>query len=401
MTAGAVPGRRRLLAGAALGLLGAAMTPRGHGAAITAAPILLLLDGGTRLAALDPADLHLRHTLALPDGPWRRLLLQPDGHALLLADDGALARVAPDASAVLARRPGDRALTDAVLGGGGRLLLLASRAPGALLLLDATTLQAVKDWPLAALDGRRGAAGAELHDAPARRSFVVAPADLPELWEISYDPHAEDQYEGLVHDFRMGEGVPVRGHLHARRTRLPQPLQQLALDRDGLLVIGAAPGEPLQGYNLDARRRAAVWPAVGAPRPRAGAWLRRGDGLWLALPDAERPLIHRLHPEGPTAPPLAVPAPALWLRAGAAGAWLWAAVDGTLLRIDVDGGAPLRVAVPGPVLDLQMLPGGREALLLTGGVGASLHRLDLGSGVSMLRQPLSQPVAMALPSPPA
>lgn len=390
--------RRRTLLAAAAALSAAVAAPRPARALATGPTALwVLTDGGNRLAALDLLDLQERAARALPDGPWQRVLATGDGAALLVSHAGAVLRVSARAEAVLARHHGDGELTDAALDRHGRLLLLALREPGRLDLLDAKTLQLLKRWPLATVDGRMSRAGAELQDAPARRSFVVAPADLPELWEISYDPHAEDQYEGLVHDFRLGEGVPVRGYLHARRTRMPQPLHELALDRDGLLAIGAAPGQALQGYNLDARRRAGVWHIVGAPRPRAGAWLHRGDGPWLALPDAERPLVHWVHPDGRVAPAQALPASPRCLRAAAAGTSLWAALDGALLRLALDGeAAPLHVPVPGTVLDLQMLPGEREALLLTGGADAGLHRIELASGTSTLRRALSRPVAMAL-----
>lgn len=389
--------RRRVFLGGALALLGAGPLCAYAG---TGPTVLVLADDGTRLLALDATTLRVVRELSLPGGPWRRLLTPPGGYSLLVADDGAVARVAPGAAALLAQRPGSAGLSDAALGDGGRLLMLAGRAPATLTLLDAGTLQVLKTWPLVTVDGRTGMAGAEVHDAPARRSFVVAPADLPELWEISCDPHAEDQYEGLVHDFRMGEGVPVRGYLHARRTRLPQPLAQLLLDEDGLLVVGAAPGQPLQGYNLDARRRAAVWPAHAALRPRAGSWLRRGEQAWLAVPDAEQPLLHWLHPEGLAAPPpLALPAPARWVRPGGAGAWLWAASGDTLLRVDASRATVETVLSAGPVIDLREMASAGEAIVLTGGDTPALHRLDLASARPAVRRPLRGPVAMALELP--
>ncbi|MCK7496914.1 MAG: hypothetical protein MZW92_43005 [Comamonadaceae bacterium] len=54
-----------------------------------------------------------------------------------------------------------------------------------------------------------------VYDAAPRRSFVAALKDIPEIWEISYDPKAEPIYEGCVHDYKMGEG--------ARQAGLPQP----------------------------------------------------------------------------------------------------------------------------------------------------------------------------------
>lgn len=387
--------RRRTLLGHALALAAAGPWPAFAGAAN---PIVLVLaHEGTRLLSLDAVDLRVRRTLALPAGRWRQLFVQNGGHALLVAEDGAVARIAPDAAALLAHSPGLGTLTDAALGDGGRLPLLATQAPAALTLLDATSLQPIKRWPLATVDGRAGVAGAEVHDAPPRRSFVVAPADLPELWEISYDPRAEDQYEGLVHDFRMGEGVPVRGHLHARRTRLPQPLRRLALDDAGLLVIGAAPDGALHGYNLDARRRAATWAAGGAPNPRGGAWVRRGAQTWLALPDTAQPLLHWLHPEGATPPaPLALPAPARWLRADQAAPVLWAAAGETLLRIDTEGGGSEAVLRAGAVLDLQFLPGGQAACVLTGGQQPTLYRIDAASARVQSQRVIDAAIAMAL-----
>lgn len=68
--------------------------------------------------------------------------------------------------------------------------------------------------------------------------------DLAELWEISYDPKAEDFYDGLVHDFRLGEGVPVRGFLNPRRTYLAEPLQRLRVDPVSTEVIGLARSQP-------------------------------------------------------------------------------------------------------------------------------------------------------------
>lgn len=346
MTPLASRGRRRLLAAAALAALAA---PRVHAGSAAPSALWVLAEGGTRLLALEPDELRIRRSLATP------------------------------------------VLRAAALGDGGQLLLLAG--PGLLLLLDSATLQEIRRWPLPS------AAGAEVHDAPARRSFVAAPAGLPELWEISYDPHAEDQYEGLVHDFRMGEGMPVRGHLYARRTRMPQPLADIALDAEGLLVLGStSPGAPLEGWNLDARRRAGIWRFDGSlPRPGRGAWLQHGGRVRLAMPDAQQPLVHWLDAQhGGNAPPLVLPAPARRLLAGAASGTLWAVLDDALLRIDVERGAQQRVAaLPPGVLALHLLPGDAEALLLVGGAPGELLHLDLARGETMRRQDLADPLAMA------
>lgn len=59
---------------------------------------------------------------------------------------------------------------------------------------------------------------------PARQSFVVAPRGARELWELSWSETAEPIYDGLVHDYRMGEGLARPGYLGLRRTPLQKPL---------------------------------------------------------------------------------------------------------------------------------------------------------------------------------
>jgi Cytochrome D1 heme domain len=146
----------------------------------------------------------------------------------------------------------------------GQVLLLARDSPSQLQLLDRDG-RLLQQHAVQSRDGSRPARVAALADAAARRSFIIALQDLPELWEISYDPRAEEIYEGLVHDFRMGEGVPIRGYLGVRRIKLPQPLAEVIADPIGMHALGvaagsgAAPGtaEVLHVVNLDVRREVA------------------------------------------------------------------------------------------------------------------------------------------------
>jgi hypothetical protein len=128
---------------------------------------------------------------------------------------------------------------------------------GSLQLLDGDG-RVRKSWPARSADGRRSGQPASLMRAEARRSLVVSFDALPELWEISLDPQAEDLYQGLVHDFRMGEGVPEPGFLGVRRTRLPVPLPQAVLDGSGSWLLGRAADEGgravLHLVHLDVRR---------------------------------------------------------------------------------------------------------------------------------------------------
>jgi hypothetical protein len=143
-----------------------------------------------------------------------------------------------------------------------RWLLGAREAPPTLLLFDAER-KLVKTWPVTSRNAQTASRVAAIIDAPTRRSFVVALRDIAELWEISYDPKAEDFYDGLVHDYRMGEGLPVRGFLNPRRTFLGEPLENLRFDARSTEVVGLA-NATVQRINLDVRRRVASQPAADA-----------------------------------------------------------------------------------------------------------------------------------------
>ena len=125
---------------------------------------------------------------------------------------------------------------------------------GQLRLHDARGAE-VRRWPAAAV--------LQILPLAARRSFVVTFEDLAEVWELQLDPAAEPVFNGLVHDYRMGEGLAEPGFLALRRTRLPEALRALTLaDRSGawLLARGAdqADGRAvLHLLQLDVRRAVA------------------------------------------------------------------------------------------------------------------------------------------------
>lgn len=95
-----------------------------------------------------------------------------------------------------------------------------------------------------------------------RHSFVVAFGACSELWEISYDPHAEDIFDGLVHDYRNHEGLAKPGFLGVRRTLLAQPLDDLLIDTESPHVLGRARWHQADVHviNLDIRKERARIP---------------------------------------------------------------------------------------------------------------------------------------------
>jgi hypothetical protein len=88
----------------------------------------------------------------------------------------------------------------------------------------------------------------------ARRSFVIAFDTLAELWELSVDPNAPPLFDGLVHDYRMGEGVASPGFLGVRRTPLPAPVHALAVDATNNAYVLARGTDAWWLINLDIRR---------------------------------------------------------------------------------------------------------------------------------------------------
>jgi hypothetical protein len=131
-----------------------------------------------------------------------------------------------------------------------------------------------------------------VYDAAPRKSFVAAMKDIPELWEISYDPKVEPVYEGLVHDFRMGEGNPMPGQFYPRRTSLDDVLDDFFFDASYEHVIGASrEGGKGQVVYLDSRRKIADIALPGMPHLGSGiTWKWQGRTV-LATPNLKEGVV--------------------------------------------------------------------------------------------------------------
>ena len=175
--------------------------------------------------------------------------------------------------------------------GDGQWVMAANYLPHAVVLFDAE-LKPVKTYAATTLDGKQSSRVSAVYDAEPRKSFVVALKDIPELWEISYDPHAAPIYDGLVHDYKMGEGIAKPGFQGVRRTPLDEPLDDFFFDQSYAHALGAArphaDGSPSgQVVNLDARRKIATLPIAGMPHLGSGITFDWNGTRVLASPNLQ------------------------------------------------------------------------------------------------------------------
>lgn len=93
---------------------------------------------------------------------------------------------------------------NAAVSGDGKWVMVGNYLPHNLVVLDAADLSLVKIIPTVTKAGSSRVSA--VYDAAPRKSFVAALKDVPEVWEISYDPDARPIAEGLVHDYQYQEG---------------------------------------------------------------------------------------------------------------------------------------------------------------------------------------------------
>jgi hypothetical protein len=232
---------------------------------------------------------------------------------------------------------------------------------------------------------RRGAATV-LFSLPQRQSFFAAWPALGESWEISLDPDAEPLFEGLVHDYRMGEGIASPGYLGARRAPLGLPMPVFGFADRRVPWLAGMQGDEAVVVHLDVRRRIAALRVPGA-NP-AGATLvptSRGRGTnpwWLPVGnevhvfDTARWVRLATH---------TLPGPVLQLQATDAAVWALVGerAGGTLFTLyDSQPDAWQRVgAGAGALSALCAAPRGPQVLALRAADPPELLLLDAGGAV--------------------
>jgi hypothetical protein len=173
---------------------------------------------------------------------------------------------------------------NAAVSADGKYVMVANYLPHSLVLLDAE-LELVKILPA---PSRVSA----VYDAAPRRSFVAALKDAPEVWEISYNPQAEDIATGVIHDFRYREGAFIPGFLNPRRSVLSEVLDDFFFTPDFSELMGTSrDGKRGQVVHLDVRRAIATVELTGMPHLGSGtSWMRQGRRV-MATPNLREGIV--------------------------------------------------------------------------------------------------------------
>ena len=180
----------------------------------------------------------------------------------------------------------------------GRWAMAANYLPHTLVLLNAADLSLERIIPVVNEAGKTSRVSA-VYDAAPRKSFVAALKDLPEVWELSYDPRAEPVFKGYVHDYKMGEAIAAPGMWTPRVTRLDAILDDFFFSQDYAYVLGAArpvdgSGSPVssgQVVNLDVRRKIADLPLPGLPHLGSGISWSYQDHPVMATPNLREGVV--------------------------------------------------------------------------------------------------------------
>jgi cytochrome c553 len=154
--------------------------------------------------------------------------------------------------------------------GDGKYLAVANYLPHTLVLLDAD-LNLLKIHPVLDKDRKESSRVSAVYDAAPRQSFVAALKDVPEVWEISYNPKADDIPVGMIHDFKYKEGSFIPGFLNPRRSFLSEPLDDFFFTQDYSELMGSSrEAGKGQVVHLDVRKKIADLKLPGMPHLGSG-----------------------------------------------------------------------------------------------------------------------------------
>lgn len=184
------------------------------------------------------------------------------------------------------------------------VIAVANSEPHSLVFLN-EKLQLLKVLQGSDKNAKKSSALAAIRTDPTRNSFIATLVDVPELWELSYDPLAPEIPMGMIHDFQYREGQFVPGYLNPQRSELPS----LALDffmppaanevltaHEDADFSRANASARIQVLHLDTRKSIAVFALPGWPAlDRALAWSAGGKNR-IAIPNTRLGLLSIVDP---------------------------------------------------------------------------------------------------------
>lgn len=282
----------------------------------------------------------------------------------------------------------------------GRYAMVANYLPHTLVALDANDLAPVKIIPVSDISGTPSRVSA-VYDAAPRGSFVAALKDVPELWEIPYRPDAEPVYEGLVHDYRLKEGIATSGPFPVRRIRLDAILDDFFFDPSYAYVVGAERGGGRgQVIHLDVRRKIAEVTLTGLPHLGSGIHWEIDGRPVMATPNLEQAVVTVIDMRNwRTLKQIATAGPGFFLRSHEGSRYAW--VDGmngatrdTLQVIDKQTLEVVKNLTPSPgktAAHIEFTRDGRYALASVWDMDGALVIYDARTLEEVKRLPMRKP----------
>jgi len=378
--------------------------------------LFVVVEGGDHHVSLVDGDrfeviTRFASRYALHGGPK----FSPDGRYVYFGSrDGWITKYDLWRLAVVAEVRAGLNMRNVAVSADGRWVMAANYLPHTLALFD-SDLQLVRTYSAGTLDGKASSRVSAVYDAAPRHSFVVALKDIPEIWEISYDPQAAPIHDGLVHDYKMGEAIATPGYLGVRRTPLDEPLDDFFFDQSYRHVLGAtrpkdasAPGPQggtgaatAQVVNLDVRRKIADLPIAGMPHLGSGITFAWNGTTVLASPNLQGGAIDVIDMQ--TWKPVATiptPGPGFFMRSHEKTRYAWTdsmmsrSAKDTMTLIDKATLQPVAtVREPGKTLaHIEFTKDGKYALASVWEMDGALIVYDATTLKEVKRLPMSKPV---------
>ncbi|MBP8120272.1 MAG: hypothetical protein KAY04_03435 [Burkholderiales bacterium] len=214
--------------------------------------------------------------------------------------DGELLKLATPELGVTRRRPVDGRVMQLFAPDSAPLLLaVVGTASGAqrLLVLDRDSLATLREVPLQDRLGDRLFIS-RIAESTYRNSVLLAFGDAPELWELFLAPDAAPVFEGLVHDYRMGEAISEPARLPIRRIRTGHSFDDFLVEPDSPhLMVRQRSGDGarrVRRFNLDVRRTVAEFHPDTEPMLSSAITVSQAGQRLLLAPTPQGVQLYRM-----------------------------------------------------------------------------------------------------------